>query len=144
MPSEVKWAISFAIGGLILWAGWKVTALLLTVHIVVCFVLAIVVLLQSGTAADLAGAFGGAGSQTAFGPRGAATFLSRATTWCAVMFMLTSLLLGVRGDINLGGSGGRSILEKYSKPAATAPAPAKPATTTPPVTPPPTNPPPGR
>jgi preprotein translocase subunit SecG len=144
MPSEVKWAISFAIGGLILWAGWKVTALLLTVHIIVCFVLAIVVLLQSGTAADLAGAFGGAGSQTAFGPRGAATFLSRATTWCAVMFMLTSLLLGVRGDINLGGSGGRSILEKYSKPAATAPAPAKPATTTPPVTPPPTNPAPGR
>ena len=144
MPSEVKWAISFAIGGLILWAGWKVTALLLTVHIIVCFVLAIVVLLQSGTAADLAGAFGGAGSQTAFGPRGAATFLSRATTWCAVMFMLTSLLLGVRGDINLGVSGGRSILEKYSKPAATAPAPAKPATTTPPVTPPPTNPAPGR
>ena len=144
MPSEVKWAISFAIGGLILWAGWKVTALLLTVHIIVCFVLAIVVLLQSGTAADLAGAFGGAGSQTAFGPRGAATFLSRATTWCAVMFMLTSLLLGVRGDINLGGSGGRSILEKYSKPAATAPAPAKPSTTTPPVTSPPTNPAPGR
>jgi len=145
MPSEVKWAISFAIGGLILWAGWKVTALLLTVHIIVCFVLAIVVLLQSGTAADLAGAFGGAGSQTAFGPRGAATFLSRATTWCAVMFMLTSLLLGVRGDINFGGGGGgRSILEKYSKPAATAPAPAKPATTTPPVTPPPTNPGPGR
>jgi preprotein translocase subunit SecG len=144
MPSEVKWAISFAIGGLILWAGWKVTALLLTVHIIVCFVLAIVVLLQSGTAADLAGAFGGAGSQTAFGPRGAATFLSRATTWCAVMFMLTSLLLGVRGDINLGVSGGRSILEKYSKPAATAPTPAKPATTTPPVTPPPTNPAPGR
>ncbi len=142
MPSEVKWAISFAIGGLILWAGWKFTALLLTVHIIVCFVLAIVVLLQSGTAADLAGAFGGAGSQTAFGPRGAATFLSRATTWCAVMFMLTSLLLGVRGDINLGGGTGRSILEKYSKPASSAPAPAKPAT--PPVTPPPTTPAPGR
>jgi preprotein translocase subunit SecG len=142
MPSELKWAISFAIGGLILWAGWKLTALLLTVHIIVCFVLAIVVLLQSGTAADLAGAFGGAGSQTAFGPRGAATFLSRATTWCAVMFMLTSLLLGVRGDINLGGGTGRSILEKYSKPASSAPAPAKPAT--PPVTPPPTTPAPGR
>ncbi len=57
--------------------------------------LIIVILLQSGEAADLAGAFGGSGSQTAFGPRGAATFLSQATTWCAVMFMFTSMVLAV-------------------------------------------------
>ena len=115
-----KWAISFVAGGLLLLLGWKVPAILLTLHICVCFVLAIVVLLQSGSAADLAGAFGGAGSQTAFGPRGAATILSRATTWCAVMFMLTSMLLVVRQDIRIGGS--RSILENYTKPASSKPA----------------------
>ena len=65
------------------------SAVLVTLHMLVCFVLIIVIMLQSGNAADLAGAFGGAGSQTAFGPRGAATFLSRATTWCAIVFMMT-------------------------------------------------------
>ena len=65
--------------------------LLTIVHVLVCFALILVVLLQSGRAADLAGAFGGAGSQTAFGPRGAATFLSKATTILAIIFMLTSL-----------------------------------------------------
>jgi preprotein translocase subunit SecG len=119
MPIEVKWGISFLIGGLILLLGWKVPLLLLIFHICVCFVLAIVVLLQSGSAADLAGAFGGAGSQTAFGPRGPASFLSKATTWCAVMFMLTSLLLVVRQDY---GTGAQSILQRYSKSAPAAPA----------------------
>jgi preprotein translocase subunit SecG len=56
----------------------------------------VVIMLQSGSAADLAGAFGGAGSQTAFGPRGAATFLSKATTWCAIVFMATSLALSLK------------------------------------------------
>jgi preprotein translocase subunit SecG len=93
MPVEVKWAISFVIGGLILALGWRVPIFLHIFYVIVCFVLSIVVLLQSGSAADLAGAFGGAGSQTAFGPRGAATFLSKATAWCAVMFMITSLVL---------------------------------------------------
>jgi preprotein translocase subunit SecG len=69
--------------------------LLTVVHVLVCFFLIIVVLLQSGKAADLAGAFGGMGSQTAFGPRGAATVLSKATTIAAVLFMLTSLSLSV-------------------------------------------------
>jgi preprotein translocase subunit SecG len=132
-----KWAISFVAGGLLLLLGWKVPVILLTLHICVCFLLAVVVLLQSGSAADLAGAFGGAGSQTAFGPRGAATILSRATTWCAVMFMLTSMLLVVRQDIRIGGN--RSILENYTKPASSKP-------TTPPPTQPqpqlPNNPPP--
>ncbi len=112
MPVEVKWAISFLVGGLILLRGWKVPFLLLTFYILVCIVLAIVVLLQSGTAADLAGAFGGAGSQTAFGPRGATTFLSKATTWCAVMFMVTSMLLVVRQDNTIAG---HSVFDKMGK-----------------------------
>jgi preprotein translocase subunit SecG len=96
-----------------------------------CLVLIIVVLLQSGKAADLAGAFGGAGSQTAFGPRGAATVLSQATTWCAVMFMLCALALVVRVD--RGVESGGSILEKYSKPAPAKTAPATPAPSTAPT-----------
>src|ERR1700678_589163 len=129
MPVEVKWAISFLVGGLILFAGWKVPFLLLTFYILVCIVLAIVVLLQSGTAADLAGAFGGAGSQTAFGPRGAATFLSRATTWCAIVFMMTSLTLSVkRTPTDQVGTG--SILEQTQK-SGTVPEPAKSAHTQP-------------
>ena len=67
------------------------TILLTIVHVIVCFFLVVVVLLQSGKAADLAGAFGGMGSQTAFGPRGSATVLSKATTIAATLFMLTSL-----------------------------------------------------
>ena len=76
--------------------GLARAVVLVTLHVLVCFVLIIVIMLQSGSAADLAGAFGGAGSQTAFGPRGAATFLSHATTWCAIVFMMTSLTLSVK------------------------------------------------
>ena len=65
------------------------------VHIIVCLFLIIVVLLQSGKSADIAAAFGGMGSQTAFGPRGAATVLSKATTWSAVIFMITSITLSI-------------------------------------------------
>jgi preprotein translocase subunit SecG len=76
--------------------------LLTIVHVIVCFFLIIVVLLQSGKAADLAGAFGGMGSQTAFGPRGAATVLSKATTIAAALFMVTSLSLSVLASRNSG------------------------------------------
>jgi preprotein translocase subunit SecG len=93
------------------------------VHVVVCLFLIIVVLLQSGKAADLAGAFGGMGSQTAFGPRGSATLLSKATTISAVLFMLTSLTLSILATRNAGL--GTSVLD--SRPAATQPAPAAPA-----------------
>ncbi len=58
--------------------------LVTVIHIVVCLFLIIVVLLQSGQSADIAAAFGGMGSQTAFGTRTAATVLSKATTWAAV------------------------------------------------------------
>ena len=93
MPTWGKWVVAMAVAVGLIWIGWHVSAVLVTLHILVCFVLIAVIMLQSGNAADLAGAFGGAGSQTAFGPRGAATFLSRATTWCAIVFMMTSLTL---------------------------------------------------
>ena len=122
-----KWAISLLIGAALIAIGWHVPWILITLHVMICFLLIIVVLLQSGKAADLAGAFGGAGSQTAFGPRGAANFLSRATTWCAIMFMATSMVLVLRQS-NAPGSLG-SIFERMgSKPA---PAQQKPATSTP-------------
>jgi preprotein translocase subunit SecG len=69
--------------------------LLVVVHVVVCLFLIGVVLLQQGKSADLAGAFGGQGSQTAFGPRGAANLLTRLTTYSAIIFMLTSIALTV-------------------------------------------------
>lgn len=69
--------------------------LLVILHVIVCLFLIGVVLLQQGKSADLAGAFGGQGSQTAFGPRGAANVLTRLTTWSAIIFMLTSIGLTV-------------------------------------------------
>jgi preprotein translocase subunit SecG len=96
-------------------------ALVMTIHVVVCIFLIIVVLLQSGKAADLAGAFGGMGSQTAFGPRGSATLLSKATTISAVLFMVTSLSLSILATRNAGL--GTSVLD--SAPARSAPAPAQ-------------------
>ena len=140
MPKEVKWAISFLAGAVLLWVGWKAYFVLVTLHVMICGLLIVVVLLQSGEAADLAGAFGGAGSQTAFGPRGAATFLSKATTWCAVMFMLTSMALTMHINTTAGVSSGSSVLQQFSKskpatpgaPAAPAPgAPAAPAQSAP-------------
>jgi len=78
-----------------------VSGLLIAIHVLVCIVLILAVLLQSGKAADLAGAFGGVGSQTAFGPRGAATLLGKVTTIGAILFMLTSMglwILSAKGD----------------------------------------------
>jgi preprotein translocase subunit SecG len=86
--------------------------LLTVIHVFVCLFLIIVVLLQSGKAADLAGAFGGMGSQTAFGPRGSATLLSKATTISAALFMVTSLGLSVLHTRAGGGSTGSSVLER--------------------------------
>src|SRR5579863_3560836 len=91
-----------------------------TLHVVVCFFLIVVVLLQSGKAADLAGAFGGMGSQTAFGPRGSATLLSKATTVAAAIFMITSLTLAILATRGAASSG--SVLEREKAPAKSAPA----------------------
>jgi preprotein translocase subunit SecG len=129
MPKEVKWAISIAVGLGLLALGWRVYFVLVTLHVVICGLLIIVIMLQSGEAADLAGAFGGAGSQTAFGPRGAATFLSKATTWCAIMFMLTSMALTMHQN-STAAPLGSSVLQQFSKtskPAPATPAPVAPA-----------------
>ena len=103
------------------------------IHVIVCVFLVIVVLLQSGKAADLAGAFGGMGSQTAFGPRGSATVLSKSTTIAAGLFMVTSLTLSVMATRNGGGTGGKSVLETTKAPAA-APAAVPSVTLTDPKT----------
>jgi len=89
--------------------------LITVVHVIICFFLIIVVLLQSGKAADLAGAFGGMGSQTVFGPRGSATMLSKATTIAAALFMLTSLTLSIMAT--RAGRSTPGLLEKASRPA---------------------------
>jgi preprotein translocase subunit SecG len=130
VPSEAKWSISFLIGAALIYLGWKVFPFLVFLHVSVCLVLIIVILLQSGEAADLAGAFGGSGSQTAFGPRGAATLLSRATTWCAVMFMFTSMVLAVHVRTTTSSSG-HSVLEQFSKPAPAATKSTAPPSTAP-------------
>jgi preprotein translocase subunit SecG len=125
----MKWAISLVAGFAFIVLGWRLSDsrwfswLLPTFFVVNCLFLIIVVLLQSGKAADIAGAFGGAGSQTAFGPRGAATVLSRATTWCAIMFMVCAMALVLHTD--KGVEQGGSVLEKFSKPAPVKPAAPK-------------------
>lgn len=103
-------------------------------HILACLFLIIVVLLQHGKSADIAAAFGGMGSQTAFGPRGAATLLTKITTAFAVIFMLTSIGLSILESRRPGGGGSVLSDEKpaQSQPATPAqqppaPAPAAPA-----------------
>jgi len=91
--------------------------LITILHIIVCAFLIIVVLLQSGQSGDVAAAFGGMGSQTAFGTRTAATVLTKATTWAAILFMVTSITLSVYAARRSHSSG--SVLE------GTKPAPVK-------------------
>jgi preprotein translocase subunit SecG len=109
------------------------TILITIIHIIVCLFLIAVVLLQSGKSGDLAAAFGGQGSQTAFGPRGAASVLSRATTWSAIIFMLTSITLSIYAARKTGPtsvlSGVKTSQTKSqpaSQPTTPAPAPAAP------------------
>jgi preprotein translocase subunit SecG len=136
MPSWMKWAISLAVGFAFIVLGWRLADsrwfswLLPTFFVVNCLFLIVVVLLQSGKAADIAGAFGGAGSQTAFGPRGAATVLSRATTWCAIMFMVCAMALVLHIDKAVEGGGG-SVFERVTKPKQTPAKPQVPAQQTP-------------
>ncbi len=92
--------------------------LLVVVHVVICLFLTGIVLLQQGKSADLAGAFGGSGSQTAFGPRGASNLLTKLTSWCAIAFMLTSIGLTIALART---SGSKSVLSGTSS-GITAPA----------------------
>ncbi len=91
--------------------------LLVVVHVIVCLFLIGVVLLQQGKSADLAAAFGGQGSQTAFGPRGAANLFTRLTTWGAMLFMIVSLTL----TILLARSGGEHSVLSGTKTTQSAP-----------------------
>ncbi|MCM0083054.1 preprotein translocase subunit SecG [Geomonas sp. Red32] len=94
------------------------TILLVTLHIIVCFALIIVVLLQSGKGAEMGASFGASGSQSVFGAGGGSTFMSKLTTYAAVIFMLTSLSLAFVS----GKGGGSSIMSgKTVKKAKTAP-----------------------
>lgn len=89
--------------------------LITTVHVIVCAVLIVVVLLQHGKSADIAATFGGMGSQTAFGPRGTATVFSRLTTWCAIIFMITSMALTYISSTG----GASSVMDKVPTPVET-------------------------
>jgi preprotein translocase subunit SecG len=120
--------------------------LVLVLHVIACLFLIGVVLLQQGKSQDLASAFGGGGTQTAFGPRGSANVLSRATTVLAGLFMVTSLALSmlrphessildrVNGPSPAPAASARAAAPIKTAPASTAPAataPAAPAATTP-------------
>ena len=107
--------------------------IVLSVHVLVSFFLILVVLLQSGRGGDIASAFGGAGTQTVFGPRGTTSVLSRATTWSAAIFMVTSLLLvalsqqrGSSSVVHESAPAPRSA-PAQGAPAPVAPSPAAPA-----------------
>jgi preprotein translocase subunit SecG len=108
------------------------------IHVFVCLILVLIVLLQTGKGADLAGAFGGGGSQTAFGARGTATFLSKLTTGAAIIFMLTSFTLSLFSTRDRASSvmEGAKSPAKQTAPAnpSSNPAPAPPAQN-PPATP---------
>ena len=103
--------------------------LMLGVFVFVCVALIVVVLLQSGKGASLAGALGGGGGgQAVFGGRGAATFLTKLTTWLATLYMVLALLLGMSSPVRRGSS----VIEKelaseapVSPPAAQAPLPVE-------------------
>ena len=116
-------------------------AFITTIHIMAAMVMILVVLLQSGSSADLAGAFGGGGSQTAFGPRGAQTLLSKLTTVSAILFMCTSFTLAImasKRSVNSVLEGGSRPVPQQSIPLTAPSGPATPAPT--PATAPPTTP----
>jgi len=78
--------------------------LLVVIHVIVCLALIMIVLLQTGKGADMGAAFGGGSSQTLFGATGTSTFLSKATTIAAVVFMITSLALAYMSSHKKGSS----------------------------------------
>jgi len=108
--------------------------LIATLYVLTCLVLMLVILLQQGKGGDIANAFGGGSSQAAFGARSGATVLSRATTVCAVLFVVGALVLGIVGQRGPGSViGGRAPARAPAAPppASLPPNPAPPAATTP-------------
>ncbi len=104
------------------------SALITVVHVIICLILIVAVLLQSGKAADLAGAFGGGGSATAFGPRGNASLMSKVTEVSAILFMITSLALWI-----MSGKEGKSAVSGVKAPATAAQTTPQAETKQPPV-----------
>ena len=111
--------------------------LIATLYVLTCMVLMLVILLQQGKGGDIANAFGGGSSQAAFGARSGATVLSRATTVCAVLFVVGALVLGIVGQRGPGSViGGRAPARApAAPPAATLPPNPQPAQATPPPAP---------
>jgi preprotein translocase subunit SecG len=107
--------------------------LVLTIFVLVCFTLILVVLLQQGKGGGMASAFGGGGgSQAAFGARSGATVLSRATTVCAVLFIVGALVLGIMGQRGPGSVvGGRAAPQTQQNPSSSPAAQQPPATPAP-------------
>ncbi len=101
-------------------------ALLLVIHILACFTMIGVILLQSGKGAEMGAAFGGS-SQTLFGSRGAATFLSKVTVVAAAVFMLTALSLAVMSKERSVASSLQELQQSSETPVQTAPAPVAPS-----------------
>jgi preprotein translocase subunit SecG len=107
--------------------------LVATLYVLTCMVLMLVILLQQGKGGDIANAFGGGSSQAAFGARSGATVLSRATTVCAVLFVVGALVLGIVGQRGPGSVIGGRVPQRAPTPAV--PAPTAPAPTPAPTTP---------
>ena len=100
-------------------------------HVIMCFAIIAIVLLQAGKGADIGSAFGGAGSQAVFGSMGTPTVLGKITTAVAIVFTLTSFSLALLG----GDRSGSAVVRERPRPASSpaAPAPAAPATPAPPA-----------
>jgi preprotein translocase subunit SecG len=101
---------------------------LVVFHVIACFAIIGLVLLQSGKGADIGSAFGGAGSQAVFGSMGTPTLLGKVTAGVALAFTITSFTLAL-----MGGERGSSVVRESAPSAPAAPAPAPPAPATPPA-----------
>ena len=102
--------------------------LVATIYVLTCMVLMLVILLQQGKGGDIANAFGGGSSQAAFGARSGATVLSRATTVCAVLFVVGALVLGIVGQRGPGSViGGRAPARAPAAPPPPVTLPPNPA-----------------
>lgn len=100
------------------------SVILIIIHVVVCIALIMIVLLQTGKGADMGAAFGGGSSQTLFGSTGASTFLTKATTAAAIVFMLTSLALAYMSGHKTGDSiviDTKTPIEQHAEPEKNLP-----------------------
>ena len=109
------------------------TVLIVIIHVMVCIALIMIVLLQTGKGADMGAAFGGGSSQTLFGSTGASTFLSKATTAVAVVFMVTCFILAYISTHQQPSSimeGERAPIEQTAPESSAAPESAAPSAQT--------------